>query len=164
MTIRKYDSFGDVLESCGEWRVAGTGARSLSYQTPHVYLMGQIYTFDASQDNFDGFGVASSSTPGAIGYRAVARAPLANPRIDGRQLKADVTLVANVPIDQTVAADALTHIEHVIIAMDILLPDESAYVQRPIFYYDELESAQMPYLIDGYAISVSFPSNIVYTF
>ena len=168
MAIGLYNQWGRVLESCGEWGPAGNGVNGHAFRAPQIYLMSEHYhnQFDAAHDDVNTDFGSAISTSGAtsIGHYAVARADVTNPRMVGRQMMADVTLLPNVPTSGVYLAMAIFRVEGVIVAIDILEPNGASYVQRPIFYFDRDESMQMPYTIDGFAISLSFPSGVVYTF
>ena len=148
MANLKYTTLGNILSQCIAWAPAGQGIGNVAHGAPEVLLMLNSYTASADHDI-----IGADIVPHIAG-----RADLTNPTRNNRTLMADVTLINGA--SGTVGTDMANGI---IIAADFYNYSTLAYTKRPMFYLDDNVSAQLPYQVSGHAVTIMFPSNILYT-
>ena len=146
----KYDNLGRIMRDCLAWASSGTGFGSQPFNGPEILLMA------------DSFGVnpdpAITTLTNAITDHVAGRADLVNPRRSNRVLLADLTLIgAANPVGGSNSATGI------LIAADFYDYASGTYTKRPIFFLDDTVSMQLPYVLIGHAVTIQFPSNILYT-
>ena len=180
MATGKYNSLGSAMVALAEWR-SGDGVTTMGYtgrpySGPVVCLMGWThsypngdggYVFEESQTTMEQIGQSGTFNSREIGQYVVGHAPLVNPRIYDNIVWGDSTFIPTVPTGQTAdGVNILTQICGVMIGVDILEPDGSRYLTRPIFWFDALEDRLglgLPRTISGHGLRVElYNSNILH--